>query len=55
VTVYTDITAMKRQEELLRARSEELSDQLLSHAEELAAPTASWRPPSRSWRRPSAN
>jgi signal transduction histidine kinase len=36
VTVYTDITAVKRQEELLRARSEELSDQLLSHAEELA-------------------
>lgn len=37
VTVYTDITAIKRQEELLRARSEELSDQLLTHAEELAA------------------
>lgn len=37
VTVYTDITAIRRQEELLRARSEELSDQLLSHAEELAA------------------
>jgi signal transduction histidine kinase len=36
VTVYTDITAVKRQEELLRARSEELSDQVLSHAEELA-------------------
>ncbi|GAB5449440.1 PAS-domain containing protein [Gymnodinialimonas sp.] len=36
VTVYTDITATKRQEALLRARSEELSDQVLSHAEELA-------------------
>ncbi|MDG4649419.1 PAS-domain containing protein [Roseibacterium sp. SDUM158017] len=36
VTVYTDITAVKRQEELLRGRSEVLSDQLLSHAEELA-------------------
>ncbi|WP_397541736.1 hybrid sensor histidine kinase/response regulator [Roseovarius salis] len=37
VTVYTDITRVKRQETLLRARSEELSDQLLSHSEELAA------------------
>ncbi len=36
VTVYTDITSVKRQEALLRARSEELSDQLLTHAEELA-------------------
>jgi signal transduction histidine kinase len=36
VTVYTDITSVKRQESLLRARSEELSDQLLTHAEELA-------------------
>jgi signal transduction histidine kinase len=36
VTVYTDITAVKRQEALLRARSEELSDQVLSHSEELA-------------------
>lgn len=36
VTVYTDITATKRQEALLRARSEELSDQVLTHAEELA-------------------
>ncbi|WP_224816292.1 PAS-domain containing protein [Hasllibacter sp. MH4015] len=36
VTVYTDITPAKRQEALLRARSEELSDQLLSHAEELS-------------------
>ncbi|SDC62573.1 hybrid sensor histidine kinase/response regulator [Ruegeria marina] len=37
VTVYTDITRTKRVEELLRARSEELSDQLLAHAEELSA------------------
>jgi PAS domain-containing protein len=37
VTVYTDITAIKRQEELLRARSEELTDQVLTHAEDLAA------------------
>jgi signal transduction histidine kinase len=37
VTVYTDITNTKRSEELLRARSAELSGQLLSHAEELAA------------------
>lgn len=37
VAVYTDITATKRQESLLRARSEELSDQLLHHAEELSA------------------
>jgi signal transduction histidine kinase len=36
VAVYTDITGIKRQEDLLRARSEELSDQLLAHAEELA-------------------
>lgn len=36
VAVYTDITAIKRQENLLRARSEELSGQLLAHAEELA-------------------
>jgi len=36
VTVYTDITAMKRQEALLRARSAELSDQLLAHTERLA-------------------
>ena len=36
VTVYTDITAIKGQEALLRARSEELSDQLLTHAEQLA-------------------
>lgn len=36
VTVYTDITGIKRQEELLRARSEDLSAQLLAHAERLA-------------------
>lgn len=35
VTVYTDITEIKHQEQLLRARSEELSDQLLTHAERL--------------------
>lgn len=37
VAVYTDITRTKRAEDLLRTRSEELSDQLLSHAEELSA------------------
>ncbi len=37
VTVYTDITRAKRSEQLLRARSEELSDQVLTHAEELSA------------------
>ncbi|MFD2739751.1 PAS-domain containing protein [Sulfitobacter aestuarii] len=37
VTVYTDITRVKKQEALLRARSDALSDQLLAHAEELAA------------------
>ncbi len=37
VTVYTDITAIKRQEALLRARSEELSDQVLARSEELSA------------------
>ncbi len=37
VAVYTDITRTQRVENLLRARSEELSDQLLSHAEELSA------------------
>ena len=36
VTVYTDITEIKLQEALLRARSEELSDQLLTHAERLS-------------------
>ncbi|WP_371157868.1 PAS-domain containing protein [Jannaschia sp. 2305UL9-9] len=35
VTVYTDITAIKTQERLLRARSEVLSDQLLARHEEL--------------------
>ncbi|MCF3972630.1 hybrid sensor histidine kinase/response regulator [Paracoccus salsus] len=37
ITVYTDITDIKRQESLLRARSEELSGQVLDHAERLAA------------------
>jgi len=37
VTVYTDITGIKQQEALLRARSEELSGQLLTRAEELSA------------------
>jgi len=37
VAVYTDITRTKRQEQLLRGRSEELSDQLLQYAEELSA------------------
>lgn len=37
VTVYTDITTVKRQEILLRARSEELSEQVLQHAEKLSA------------------
>lgn len=37
ITVYTDITRAKRVEGLLRARSEELSDQLLAHTEELSA------------------
>ncbi|MFT4715305.1 MAG: signal transduction histidine kinase/CheY-like chemotaxis protein [Paracoccaceae bacterium] len=36
VTVYTDITSIKRQEALLRGDSAQLSDQLLTHAEELA-------------------
>lgn len=35
VTVYTDITEIKAQETLLRARSEELTDQLVAHAERL--------------------
>ena len=35
VTVYTDITAVKAQERLLRARSEVLSDQLLERHEEV--------------------
>ncbi|MFN3936467.1 MAG: PAS-domain containing protein [Gemmobacter sp.] len=37
VTVYTDITEIKLQEQLLRARSEELSGEVLAHAERLAA------------------
>ena len=37
VTVYTDITATKRQEQLLRARSDALSSQVLAHTEKLAA------------------
>ncbi|MFY9209647.1 MAG: PAS-domain containing protein [Aestuariivita sp.] len=37
VTVYTDITRAKQSEQLLRARSAELSDQLIAHAEELSA------------------
>lgn len=36
VAVYTDITAIKRQERLLRSHSAQLSDQLLTHSEELA-------------------
>lgn len=36
VTVYTDITAIKRQEALLHARSEDLTAQLMAHAEQLA-------------------
>jgi len=35
VTVYTDITEIKHQEALLRARSAELSDQVLAHTERL--------------------
>ena len=37
IAVYTDITEIKRQETLLRARSEELSGQVLDHAEALGA------------------
>lgn len=37
VTVYTDITATKQQELLLRARSDALSTQVLTHAEQLSA------------------
>ena len=37
VTVYTDITRTKRVEALLRARSEELSDQVTGYTEELSA------------------
>ncbi|WP_116597930.1 PAS-domain containing protein [Primorskyibacter marinus] len=37
VTVYTDITQTRRQEELLRTHSEHLSDQVLARSEELSA------------------
>lgn len=37
VTVYTDITETKKQEALLRARSEVLSEQVLERSEELSA------------------
>lgn len=37
VTIYTDISEHKAQESLLRARSEELSEQVLENAERLAA------------------
>lgn len=36
ITVYTDITQIKQQEALLRARSDELSETLLDRSEELA-------------------
>ncbi len=36
VAVYTDITDIKRQEAMLRSRSEDLSDKLLDRSEELA-------------------
>lgn len=36
VTVYTDITDVKRQEELLRGRSQGLSEQLIRRSEQLA-------------------
>lgn len=37
VAVYTDISRTKNVEQLLRARSEELSDRLIAHTEELSA------------------
>ncbi|MEI4195630.1 hybrid sensor histidine kinase/response regulator [Roseovarius sp. E0-M6] len=37
VTVYTDITRTKRQEALLKSRSDELSDRLSGYSEELTA------------------
>ncbi|WP_291727899.1 PAS-domain containing protein [Leisingera sp. F5] len=37
VTVYTDITRAKQAEQLLRSRSEELSEKLITHTEELSA------------------
>ncbi|MCV6595501.1 MAG: PAS-domain containing protein [Mangrovicoccus sp.] len=36
VAVYTDITSIKRQEQLLRARSEDLAEKIIENAEELA-------------------
>jgi signal transduction histidine kinase/CheY-like chemotaxis protein len=36
ITVYTDISATKSQEALLRARSDALSDQVLAHTEQLS-------------------
>ncbi len=36
VTVYTDITAIKDQEKLLHARTDELSEQILAHTERLS-------------------
>lgn len=36
VAVYTDITSQRRQERMLRARSEDLSEQLLAHSANLA-------------------
>lgn len=36
VTVYTDITGIKRQEALLRGRSEQLSERVVAYSEELA-------------------
>lgn len=37
VTVYTDITAIKRQEALLRTRSETLTEEVLARSEQLSA------------------
>lgn len=37
VAVYTDISSAKASEQLLRARSEELSERLIAHSEDLAA------------------
>lgn len=37
ITVYTDITDTKTQEQLLRSRSEVLSEEVLQHAEQLSA------------------
>lgn len=37
IAVYTDITEIRRTESLLRARSAELSEQVLAHAERLSA------------------